>query len=143
MDKGLTTGFLFLDLKRAFDTVDHKILISKLEKYGIRGTALHLFQSYLSDRKKICKLQNTMSKVVDITCGVPQGSNLGPLLFLLYINDLPNCPEETQASMFADDTNLFCQGKSSTEIESKIDTDLDNVHKWLIANKLTLNQEKN
>ena len=66
-------GFLFLDLKKAFDTVDHKILISKLEKYKIRGTALHLFQSYLSDRKQICKLQNTMSEVVDITCGVPQG----------------------------------------------------------------------
>ena len=61
---------------------------------------------------------------------------------ILYINDLPNCLEETQASMFADDTNLFCHGKSSTEIESKINTDLDNVHKWLIANKLTLNQEK-
>lgn len=71
MDKGLITGFLFLDLKKAFDTVDHKSLISKLEKYGIRGTALHLFQSYLSDRKQICKLQNTMSEVVDITCGVP------------------------------------------------------------------------
>ena len=135
-------GFLFVDLKKAFDTVDHKILISKPEKYEIRGTALHLFQSYLSGIKQICKLQNTMSQVVDITCDVPQGSSLGPLLFLLYINDLPNCLEETQAFMFADDTNLFCQGKSSTEIENKINTDLDNLHKWLIAHKLTLNQEK-
>ena len=83
-----------------------------------------------------------MSEVANVTCGVPQGSNLGPLLFLLYINDLPNCLEETQASMFADDTNLSCQGKSSAEIEKKINTDLENVHKWLIANKLTLNQEK-
>ena len=142
MDKGLINGFLFLDLKKAFDTVDHNILISKLEKYGIRGTALHLFRCYLSERKQICKLQNTMSEVVNLTCGVPQGSNLGPLLFLLYINDLPNCLEETQASMFADDTNLSCHGKSSSEVESMINTDLENVHKWLIANKLTLNEEK-
>ena len=84
MDDGLINGFLFLDLKKAFDTVDHKILLSKLERYGIRGTALHLFQSYLYERKQICKLQHTMSRAEYITCGVPQGSNLGPLLFLLH-----------------------------------------------------------
>ncbi len=83
--------------------------------YGIRGTALHLFQSYLSERKQICKLKNIMSEVANIACGVSQGSNLGPLLFLLYINDLPNRLEETQASMFADDTNLSCQGKKISQ----------------------------
>ena len=83
-----------------------------------------------------------MSAVVNLTCGVSQGSNLGSLLFLLYINDLPNCLEETQASMFGDDTNLSCHGKWVSEVENVINTDLENVHKWLIANKLTLNEEK-
>ena len=83
-----------------------------------------------------------MSEVVNLTCGVSQASNLGPLLFLLYINDLPNCLEETQASMFADHTNLSCHGKSSNEVENMINTDLENVHNWLIANKLTFNKEK-
>ena len=87
-----------------------------------------------------------MSEVVHITCGVPQRSNLDPFItvfVILCINYLPNCLEKAQASMFADDTNLFCQGKSSTEIEKNYcNTDLDNVNKWLIANKLTLNEEK-
>ena len=115
---------MFLDLKKAFDTVDHEILIKKLYCYGIRGTALKLFQSYLNQRKQ-------MSQPNNITCGVPQGSNLGPLLFLLYINDLPNCLEKTQASMFADDTNFPRQGKSPSDIEALINDDLINAHKWL------------
>ena len=129
MDKDLINSFLFLDLKKAFDTVDHKILNSKLEKYETGETALHLFQCYISERKQICKLQNTMSEVVNLTCGVPQASNLGPTLAL------PNCLEETQASMFADYTNLSCHGNSFSEVENMINTDLENVHKWLIANK--------
>ena len=83
-----------------------------------------------------------MSEAANLTCGVSQGSNLGPLFFLLYINDLPNCLEETQASLFADDINLSCHGKSSSEVDNMINTDLGNVRKWLIANKLTLNKEK-
>ena len=83
------------------------------------------------------------AEVVNLTCGVPQGSNLGPLLFLLHINDLPNSLKETQASMLVDDTYLSYQCKSSSEVVNlMINTDLENVHKWLIANKLTLNKEK-
>ena len=142
MDRGLINGVLFLDLKKAFDTVDHKILIAKLKTYGVQGHALQWFISYLSGRKQVCKINNEISNTANITCGVPQGSNLGPLLFLVYINDLPNCLTSTKASMFADDTNISCCGGSSVEIEQKLNTDLENVHKWLISNKLTLNVEK-
>jgi hypothetical protein len=88
------------------------------------------------------KKNNAMSDIVEINCGVPQGSNLGPLLFNLYINDLPNCLQTTKASMFADDTNLSCKGQSSADIEYKLNCDLDNTQKWLISNKLTLNRKK-
>ena len=142
MDKGLINGVLFLDLKKAFDTVDHKILLLKLKRYGVGGIAFQWFQSYLQQRQKICKIAGTSSNAQTLHCGVPQGSNLGPLLFLIYINDLPNCLETTHASMFADDTNLACEGDSSEQIEQKLNNDLNNVQTWLTSNKLTLNKEK-
>ncbi len=142
MDKGLINGVLFLDFKKAFDTVDHCILLQKLEKYGIKGTAHKLIRSYLSNRKQVCILNNSKSQQKTVQCGIPQGSNLGPLLFSIYINDLPNCLKHTQASMFADDTNLTCTGSSANEIEHKLNSDLCNVNRWLRANKLTLNNRK-
>jgi hypothetical protein len=141
MDKGLINGVLFLDFKKAFDTVDHCILLRKLEQYGIKGTAQKLFKSYLNNRKQVCVL-NVKSEQKAIQCGVPQWSNLGPLLFSIYVNDLPNCFEHTQTSMFADDTNLTCSGVSTAEIEYKLNSDLRNLSKWLEANKLTLNTKK-
>jgi sarcosine oxidase/L-pipecolate oxidase len=83
-----------------------------------------------------------MSYAREIGCGLPQGPNLGPILFLLYINDLPTCLESTKASLFADDTNLACEGLSPHEIETKIKKDIGNVHRWLTANKLSLNMKK-
>lgn len=142
MDKGKINGVLFLDLKKAFDTVNHDILISKLELYGIRGISLEWFRSYLQKRKQICMINNECSDVMEISCGVPQGSNLGPLLFLLYINDLPSCLETTKATLFADDTNLSCSGSTVAEVEDKLNKDLENVNKWLMANKLTMNKVK-
>ena len=142
MDRGLLSGVLFLDLKKAFDTVDHHILLSKLELCGIKGTSLKWFESYLSGRNQICSVNSRVSSVRQLKCGVPQGSNLGPILFLLYINDLPNCLETTKANLFADDTNLTCEGFSLYEIEIKLNKDIENVHRWLTANKLSLNMKK-
>ncbi len=134
MDKGLINGVLFLDFKKVFDTVDHCILLQKLEKYGIKGTAHKLIRSYLSNRKQVCILNNSKSQQKTVQCGIPQSSNLGPLLFSVYINDLPNCLKHTQASMFADDTNLTCTGSSANEIEHELNSDLCNVNRWLRAN---------
>ena len=142
MDRGLLSGILFLDLKKAFDTVDHHILLSKIELCGIKGTSLKWFESYLSGRNQICSVNSRISSVKQLKCGVPQGSNLGPILFLLYINDLPNCLETTKANLFADDTNLSCNGFSPYEIEIKLNSDIENVHRWLTANKLSLNMKK-
>ena len=142
MDKGLINGVDFLDLKKAFDTVDHDILIKKLEFYGIKNNALRWFISYLSNRKQVCKVGMSMSNGENITAGVPKGSNLGPLLFLLYINDLPNCLDSSVPALFADDTNLTASDASASEIQEILEAELNKVHMWLLANKLTLNVKK-
>ena len=87
-------------------------------------------------------MNSRISSVRQLKCGVPQGSNLGPILFLLYINDLPNCLEKTKANLFADDTNLSCNGFSPYEIEIKLNNDIENVYKWFTANRLSLNMKK-
>ena len=108
-NKQITCG-LFLDFSKAFDTVNHNILLSKLYTYGIRGTPFKWFQSYLCNRTQFVKIDEIESSMETITCGVPQGSTLGPLLFLLYINDLPNSSEKLAFRIFADETNIFFTG---------------------------------
>ena len=133
---------LFIDLNKAFDTVDHSILLRKLELYGVHGTSLNLFKSYLTDRQQKCDINGTISNPRPIACGVPQGSALGPLLFLIYINDLPYCVQHSKPRMYAHDTGLTKAGISPKEIEDKMNQDLSNINRWLCANKLSLNITK-
>ena len=142
MDRKMFNLVVLLDLKKAFDTIDHSILLSKLELYGITGNALSMIRSYLSGRNQKCQLSDKMSSVRRIKCGIPQGSILGPLLFLIYINDFPQCLNHATARLFADDTNLTVAGISIQEIESNMNRDLAYVNEWLLANKLSLNVVK-
>ena len=142
LDRKLFNLIVFIDLKKAFDTVDHHILLEKLESYGIKGQALSLLKSYLTNRIQKCKINGFVSSEKPIRCGVPQGSILGPLLFLLYINDLPECLNITRPRLFADDTNLTASGDSMTDVQSAVNSDLENLRKWLVANRLSLNVAK-
>ena len=110
--------------------------------YGIRGIAKEWFSSYLRNRKQFVSIKNTCSDYLDITCGVPQGSVLGPLLFLIYINDFQRCSSKLDFHLFADDSNLFYASKSLSGIESIINAELVHVKTWLAANKLSLNIAK-
>ena len=142
MDRKMFNLVVFLDLKKAFDTVNHEILLRKMEIYGVTGNALNLMKSYLTDRKQICQLNGVSSTENQIGCGIPQGSILGPLFFLLYINDLPECLRQTTPRLFADDTNLTATGKTVEEVERAMNGDLECVKNWLLANKLSLNVAK-
>ena len=142
IDQGLLNGVIFIDLKKAFDTLDHEILIRKLSMYGFDRNSVRWFESYLSSRTQVCNVNGYLSNAREIKLGVPQGSLLGPLLFLLYINDLPNALCEGQPRMYADDTSISFTAPHKSGLQSVINEDLKNVNVWLKANKLSLNVAK-
>ena len=139
---GKYTAALFLDLSKAFDTLEHTVLLKKLEIYGIRGPLLDWYSSYLNQRKLMAKCNNTLSIKYDISYGTPQGSCLGPLLFIIFCNDLYLHLTFLSCIQFADDTTLYCSEKSPRLIESNFNHDLVNIFDWFCANKLTLNAKK-
>ena len=142
IDRGFVNAVVFLDLKKVFDAVDHNILLKKLQFYGIRGFCHKWFTSYLSNRTQTCLMNSFSSTPKLVKCGVPQGTILGPLLFLLYINDLPNCLYFSQPRMCADDTSLTFASVDLKHIDDCLNYDLNRVYTWLSANKLTLNLTK-
>ena len=142
MDNGCLTGITFLDFHKAFDLVDHKILLQKLECYSFDSNALTLFKSYLNNRQQSVHIGTTESKFNEIKSGVPQGSVLGTILFLLYINDLPLHVKHSQIALFADDTTIHGSSKSLESIEENMQKDLDNINKWCDENKMKINENK-
>ena len=142
LDTGHFACGIFIDLQKAFDTVDHNILVSKLEYYGVRGSVKQWFSSYLENRKQFVTINGFQSSLKFIRYGVPQGSVLGPLLFLIYINDLNISVKNSIVHHFADDTNLLYINKSLKSLCKKVNYDLKCVTNWLSANRISLNVSK-
>ena len=149
LDEGKIPVSLYLDLSKAFDTIDHSILLYKLQYYGIRGVALKWFESYLSNRKQYVQFNEGVSSNSEITTGVPQGSILGPLLFIIYMNDIAKVTDKFHFTLYADDTSLieplctFTSGLADKkEAANAINKELNLITDWLCLNKLSLNAKK-
>ena len=142
VDKHRINISVFLDLKKAFDTVDHGILLAKLTKYGVAGTSLRWVTSYLTSRKQYCVLNGHKSSLKTVHCGIPQGSCLGPLLLILYVNDFEQCLKKCTPNMYADDTSITCSGEDIYDLCNDLKAEIENITEWLRQNKLSLNTAK-
>lgn len=142
LDNGLSTTGIFLDLSKAFDTINHRILLKKLFFYGIRGIALKWVENYLANRKRFLEFKGTCSEMFNITCGVPQGSILGPLLFLIYVNDVCNTSKILHFTLFADDTNILYTSKDLKNYNNMLNEELNKLSLWFKTNKLSVNIKK-
>jgi hypothetical protein len=132
----------YLDLSKAFDTISHDILLHKLEHVGVRGIPLDWFKSYLSNRNQYVHVNDVDSSLRNLTCGVPQGSVLGPLLFLIYMNDIGEIAKNAQILLFADDTNVFVASVDPILLKQNAQIILFNLSEWFAVNKLSLNKDK-
>ena len=142
MDSKMYQVTVFCDLSKAFDTVSHKILLHKLSVLGIRGPAYKWFESYLGSRKQYTKFKNANSSSLSVKSGVPQGSILGPILFLIYINDIVRVSNKLQFILYADDTTIIYQSQSLSDLLNIINTELIHLSNWLKSNRLSLNIAK-
>lgn len=142
IEKGMVVLKVFLDFKRAFETIDRKILIQKLHRMGVREIELKWFKSYLSNRTQRVKVEDCLSEANLVELGISQGTVLGTLLFILYINDIPSAVRFCELYLFADDTALTISARSCREAFEKANNDLAQLFKWLCANKLMLNTNK-
>ena len=142
LNNGEFAAGVFVDLRKAFDTTYHRILIQKLEHYEVRGISKKWFSSYLTNIKQFVSINNCNSTTKTILTGVPQGSIQGPLLFLIYIIDLPKCLQYSEVYHFADDTNILQSVKSLEGLAKQLNQDLESLSQWLKANKLFLNVKK-
>ena len=138
----LYTGICSLDIKKCFDTIDHKILLCKLENYGVHSSELVWFKSYLENRQQIVKCNGQKSDIQNISIGVPQGSILGPLLFIIYVNDISQHIHTGTASLYADDTLIYCDGMTVDDVNTKLQMCLDEVCKWYSGNNIVINAKK-
>ena len=141
-DNGRFTVAVLLDVSKAFDSLDHQILLHKLNGAGVYGNAFRWLESYLSNRKQVTIFRDTVSAQAQLCCGVPQGSILGPLLFLVYVNDIPNCISHSSVIQYADDTTVYLSSNTLDDAVSDINSDLANLCDWLKANKLALSTAK-
>lgn len=142
IEKGKIVVAVFLDLKRAFETIDRERLLRKLQRLGVRGRELEWLRNYLSQRTQTTKFGGVTSSEAEVEIGLPQGSKLAAILFLLYINDIKSCLMHLMILLFADDTLLYYSGDNVDEIERKVNEDLERINKWLNVNKLKLNLQK-
>lgn len=142
LDKGNSSIAIFLDLRKAFDTVDHSILLNKLQHYGIRGIAYDWFKSYLDNRTQCIKCNGVVSEEMNIKSGIAQGSQIGPLCFLIYLNDLSNLLDEAFIIMYADDTSVFFKDANIDNLVDTVNNRMSIMVDWLNANKLSLNVDK-